>query len=378
MFEIKLIESLESIHADAWNALAGTQPFLRHEFLSALQISGCVSPKTGWMPRHLTLWNDGKLVGAMPLYLKSHSRGEFVFDHSWAEAFERNGLSYFPKLLCAVPFTPVAGPRLLAEFPEHRAILIQGALELARRLEVSSLHILFPQESDRKLLQEMGFMLREGVQFHWRNAGYGDFGEFLSALNHEKRKKIQRERRRVLEAGISFRWLRGGEIDDGHLEFFHRCYENTYHEHWSSPYLSLDFFRRIAGAMPDKLLLILAQRDDRPVACALDVIGEGALYGRYWGAVEFVSGLHFETCYCQSIEFCIVHGLGRFEGGAQGVHKVARGLLPTPTWSAHWIADGRFAEAIGRFLEDETTAIEHFREELETHTPFKSSDRASR
>jgi hypothetical protein len=369
--ELALIESLAAIEPGQWNALAGGCPFLRHEFLSALHETGCASPKTGWQALYLGLWRDGALAGALPLYLKSHSRGEYVFDHAWAAAFERHGLPYYPKLLCAVPFTPVAGPRLLAHNEEDRRTLAQGAVELARQLGVSSLHILFPDEAGRASLRGLGFLLREGIQFHWHNQGYARFEDFLAALNHDKRKKIRQQRRQIQAAGINFRWLRGADIDESQLEFFYRCYANTYREHFSAPYLSLEFFRRIAQTLPDNLLWIMALRGDEPIACALDVIGPGVLYGRYWGAAEFVSGLHFETCYAQAIEYCIAHGLASFEGGAQGVHKMSRGLLPTPTWSAHWIADAQFAEAIRTFLADETRGIEHYREELDSHTPFK-------
>lgn len=371
--ELKALESLDGVAPGQWNALAGACPFLRHEFLSALHGTGCASAQTGWRPLYLGLWRDGALVGAMPLYLKSHSRGEFVFDQQWAEAFHRNGLPYYPKLLSAAPFTPVAGPRLLARTDEDKRILARGAVDLAGRLGVSSLHVLFPCETDRKILEEAGFLLRGGVQFHWRNEGYSCFEDFLAALRHDKRKKIRQERRRVEEAGISFRRLEGGEIDDGELAFFYQCYANTYREHWSSPYLSLDFFRRLAGAMPGNLLLVLAERGGAPVACALNVIGADALYGRYWGAVEFVPGLHFETCYSQAIGYCIERGLKVFEGGAQGEHKMARGLLPAPTWSAHWIADARFAEAIARFLAEEARGVERYRELLGGHAPFKKA-----
>ena len=369
--QLKIIESLAGLEPRQWNDLAEDYPFLRHEFLSALHETGCASPNTGWQALYLGLWRDGTLAGAMPLYLKNHSRGEFVFDQQWAAAFERHGLAYYPKLLCAAPFSPVAGPRLLAKTGEDKRLLALGAVKLAAQIGVSSLHILFPDETDQASLREAGFMLREGIQFHWHNHGYACFEDFLAALNHDKRKKIRQERRRVHEAGLSFLWLRGDEIDDSQLEFFYQCYANTYREHYSSPYLSLDFFRRIAQAMPDNLLWIMALRSGESVVCAMNVMSGNVLYGRYWGALEFVSGLHFETCYSQAIEYCIRHGLQVFEGGAQGVHKMSRGLLPTPTWSAHWIADARFAEAIGRFLIDETQGIEQYREELDGHTPFK-------
>ena len=373
MLKLKILNSLADIDPDQWNALVGDYPFLRHEFLLAIQDSGCVSAETGWEPLYLTLWHGQTLAGAMPLYLKSHSRGEFVFDHGWADAFERHGLAYYPKLVCVAPFTPVTGPRLLANTHGDRRILAEGAIDLARRIGVSSLHILFPNETDLVVMRELGFMLREGLQFHWHNAGYENFDGFLAALNHDKRKKIRQERRHAHEAGISFIWLKGREIQNWQIEFFYHCYVNTYHEHWSSPYLNLDFFRRIAKAMPDNLLWIFAVRGDDPVACAMNVLGDDVLFGRYWGAKQFVSGLHFETCYSQAVEYCIQHGIARFEGGAQGVHKMARGLLPSPTWSAHWIAHSGFAKAINQFLDDEKSNIEHYIEELNAHTPFKKA-----
>ncbi len=370
---MKLVDSLAEIEPDQWNRLVGEYPFLRHEFLHAMQASGCVASQTGWEPLYLTLWRDGMLDGAMPLYLKNHSRGEFVFDHGWADAFERHGLEYYPKLIAAVPFTPVTGPRLLANRADDRRRLAEGAIAVARQLQVSSLHILFPLAPDLAVLSEMGFMLREGVQFHWHNAGYHQLADFLAALNHDKRKKIKQERRKAHEAGLSFHWVDGTKIQEKQLEFFFHCYRNTYSEHWSSPYLNLDLFRRLTATMPENLLWVFAQRGSQPVACALNIIGGNVLYGRYWGATEFVSGLHFETCYTQAIEYCITHGIERFEGGAQGAHKMARGLMPTPTWSAHWIADSRFADAIQRFLQDERAGVEHYLEELDAHTPFKQS-----
>ncbi len=373
MTKIRLVDSLEEINPKQWNGLVGGYPFLRHEFLMALQETGCVSADTGWEPLYLTLWEGEIFVGAMPLYLKSHSRGEFVFDQGWADGFERNGLSYYPKLLSAAPFSPVTGPRLLAKNHQNRRILAESAIDLAVQLKVSSLHILFPNKTDLAVLNELGFMLREGIQFHWHNKAYESFDGFLFALNHDKRKKIRQERRRAHDAGVTFHWLNGDQMDDDLLEFFYQCYVNTYHEHWSSPYLNLDFFKQIKKSMPDKLLWILAYRDNDPIACAMNMLGEDSLFGRYWGSNQFISGLHFETCYSQAVEYCIQHRIARFEGGAQGIHKMARGLLPTPTWSAHWIADPRFSDAIKRFLDEERSSIEHFREELVNHTPFKNA-----
>jgi len=307
----------------------------------------------------------------MPLYLKRHSRGEYVFDHSWAQAFEQHGIRYYPKLLSAIPFTPVTGPRLLARTLEDKRLLALGAVQLAKQLEVSSLHILFPCDDNRKVLEEIGYMLRSGVQFHWGNEGYADFEAFLATMNQEKRKKLRQDSKKVAAAGITFRWLRGSEIKNTDLRFFYRCYELTYQAHWSSPYLTKEFFRRLHAEMPESLLLVLAERDGSPVASALNVIGDNVLYGRYWGTTEFVSGLHFETCYAQAIRWCIANGVESFEGGAQGEHKMARGLLPTPTYSAHWISDSRFSAAISDFLERETSTIEDYKAELGEHAPFR-------
>lgn len=371
--ELEVLDSLQDIDEAEWNSLAGGNPFLSRQFLHALHETGCASKKTGWTPRYLVLRRDGHLAGAMPLYLKRHSRGEYVFDHSWAQAFEQHGIPYYPKLLSSVPFTPVTGTRLLAKSDEDKRLLALGAVQLAKQLEVSSLHILFPNEADHAILESVGYMIREGVQFHWVNNGYETFDDFLGEMNQERRKKVRQDRKKVAAAGIAFRWLRGAELAEDDLAFFYKCYVLTYEAHWSSPYLSFDFFKRIHASMPETLLLILAERDGIPVAAALNVVGETSLYGRYWGSTEFVPSLHFETCYSQAIEWCIVNGVAYFEGGAQGEHKMARGLMPTPTYSAHWIADRRFAAAISEFLEAETTAIHGYVEELEAHAPFKSA-----
>jgi predicted N-acyltransferase len=356
-----------------WQALAGDNPTLSYAFLHALHETNCASPHTGWTPRYLVLHRDGALQAAMPLYLKDHSRGEYVFDHAWADAFHRNRIPYYPKLLSAVPFTPVTGSRLLAHTQEDRQLLARAALQVARQLGTSSLHILFPDEQDRQALADAGFMLREGVQFHWENAGYADFDAFLSSMKMEKRKKLKQDRRRVLDAGIDFEHLAGSQITDQALRFFYSCYVSTYEAHYSKPYLSLKFFQRILREQPDSLMIVLAKRAGQPVAVALNLVGGNIMYGRYWGTQEFVSGLHFETCYVQSIEYCIRHGIARFEGGAQGVHKMSRGLVPTPTWSAHWVADRRFAEAIADFLAQETAAMDDYIDELAEHVPFKAA-----
>ncbi|MET0320789.1 MAG: GNAT family N-acetyltransferase [Duganella sp.] len=369
--EFSIIDSLESVDPAQWQALAGDNPTLAWSFLHALHETGCASARTGWTPRYLVLHRAGVLRGAMPLYLKDHSRGEYVFDHAWADAFHRNGLEYYPKLLAAVPFTPVTGSRLLAATPEDRQLLARAVLQVARQLETSSLHILFPDEQDREALAAAGFMLREGVQFHWENPGYADFEAFLASFKMEKRKKIRQDRRRVLDAGIRFEHLAGRAITPAVLQFFYQCYVSTYEAHFSRPYLSLAFFDRLLDQSPDSLMIVLALRGDQPVAAALNLVGGNVMYGRYWGTTEFVSGLHFETCYVQSIDYCITQGIARFEGGAQGVHKMSRGLSPTPTWSAHWVADPRFASAIADFLAQETAAIGEYIDELAEHKPFK-------
>jgi predicted N-acyltransferase len=384
---IEVHRSIADIDAAAWNRLSGEQLFLRHEFLHALEATGCASPDTGWTPRFLTLHRDGVLTGAMPLYEKTHSYGEYVFDWAWADAYERSGLRYFPKLLSAVPFTPVGGPRLLAGTVEDRELLAAGALALARKLGVSSLHLLYPQALDRPALAGAGLMERQGVQFHWHNRGcapdaaddgtrYADFDAFLATMNHDKRKKVKQERRKVREAGITYRWKRGTGITEGDWAFFHRCYSDTYRRHGHSPYLSLDFFLRVAQALPDHFVLILGERSDagqvQPVACALDVHSGDRVYGRYWGATELHSGLHFETCYYQSIEYCIAQRVSVFEGGAQGEHKLARGLTPVVTHSAHWLAHPQFARAVEDFLAREARGIAHYVDELNEHTPFRA------
>ena len=369
--KLEIVPSLSAVPAAEWNALAGANPFTQHHFLQLLEASACATPDTGWTPCHVLLREQGILQGAAPAYLKTHSRGEFVFDQAWAQAYQQHGLDYYPKLVVSVPFTPVAGPRLLASQPAHQALLIQGLIALAQQVQASSIHVLFPAEPDLAALQEAGFMVRENVQFHWRNANYADMDAFLATMAQEKRKKLKQDRKKVQAAGITFSWLEGEALKPEMLQFFYRCYQNTYQCHWGKPYLSLEFFLRWHQQAPNALLLVLAQRQGVPVACALNVRGENVLYGRYWGCIEQVPGLHFETCYAQSIAYCIEHRIEWFEGGAQGEHKISRGLLPVKTFSAHWVADARFAEAIAEFLQRETQAVEDYVEELEQSSPFK-------
>jgi len=374
MESIDIIESLSDIDEAEWNILAGSNPFLQHYFLKALEETGCAINSTGWTHQFILLHRDKALVGVAPLYLKTHSRGEFVFDYAWADAYERYGLPYYPKAVVAVPFIPVTGPRLLAKLHSDKLTLAKAAIHYTEKLGISSLHVLFPDSSDLDALKEAGYSIREGVQFHWNNHNYQDFNEFIFAMNHEKRKKIQQSRKKIFESGVSFRWLLGSEITNEYLEYFYHCYSKTYAEHRSQPYLSREFFQRILNASPESFLMIIAQIDSKSIASALNILGVDCLYGRYWGCTEFISGLHFETCYLQAIEYCIQNKIEIFEGGAQGEHKIARGLLPTKTFSAHWISDSRFADAIDQFLDNESNAMKKYVMELEASTPFRIID----
>jgi predicted N-acyltransferase len=365
----QVVESLAGVDPAEWNQLAGPQPFVRHEFLSALMDCGCAAARSGWLPQFLLLRRSGALVGAMPLFAKSHSYGEYVFDWAWADAHERNGIEYYPKLLCAIPFTPVRGRRLLAAGDAERSVLIAAALDLAK--QTSSLHVLFPEEQEARLLEKHGMLLRRAVQFHWQNEGYADFEDFLGRLNHARRKNMRQERRKVREAGVEVQWLEGPAIERRHWEFFNRCYRATYSAHRSSPYLNLEFFLRIGARLSQHLAMAVARRNGQPIASALFLTDGATLYGRYWGAVEYVPLLHFECCYYQAIEYAIGRGLKFFEGGAQGEHKLFRGLLPVETLSAHWLAHPRFARAVESFLERESPGIERYVNELNEHSPFK-------
>ncbi|MGQ0654036.1 MAG: GNAT family N-acetyltransferase [Betaproteobacteria bacterium] len=372
MESVLVADSLAGVDPQEWNALAGEQPFVRHEFLSALIDTGCAAAPGGWLPRFLLLRRAGALAGAMPLFAKSHSYGEYVFDWAWAEAHERHGLDYYPKLLGAVPFTPVTGRRILAKGPAQKAALVAAALELAK--DASSLHVLFAADEDARALEAAGMMLRRTVQFHWRNAGYADFEAFLARLSHQRRKNIRQERRRVREAGVSVGWLEGGRIERRHWEFFYRCYRSTYAAHRSSPYLNLEFFLRLGTVLRENLVLVLAERAGRPIASSLLVKDRAAVYGRYWGALEHVPLLHFECCYYQPIEYAIAHRLEVFEGGAQGEHKIFRGLMPVEALSAHWLAHPQFARAVESFLAREAAGVARYVNELCEHSPFKHSN----
>ena len=371
---LRILDSLARVDPAAWDALAGGNPTLAHAFLSALHETGCADAKAGWAPRYLTLWRGDALAGAVPLYVKSHSYGEYVFDWAWADAYERHGLDYFPKLLAAVPFTPAEGARLLAADDGTRAELARALLSLAKESGASSLHVLFPPESDAQALRDQGLLERLGVQFHWRNAGYGRFEDFLAQLSHDKRKKIRQERRRVREAGVLLRRVTGREAGEADWDFFTDCYRRTYRAHRSTPYLNRAFFGRLGACMPDQVLLVIAEREGRPIAAALDLFGKERLYGRYWGATEYVPGLHFEACYYQAIEFAIERGLAVVEGGAQGEHKHARGFLPERTRSFHWLAHPAFLKAVDDFLAREGAGVTAYLDELDERTPFRRAE----
>ena len=364
-----MAESLAGVDREEWNALAGEQPCVRHEFLSALLDTGCASARTGWAPRFLLLSRSGALCGALPLFAKDHSYGEYVFDWAWADAYRRHGADYYPKLLSAIPFTPVTGRRLLASSEEDRKLLAKVALDLAK--DLSSLHILFAPEEEAQLLAGQGMMLRRTVQFHWRNEGYADFEAFLARMNHARRKNIRQERRRVRDAGVTFRWLEGEAIGRREWEFFNRCYRSTYSAHQSSPYLNLEFFLRLGADLPGNVMMVLAEKGGAPIAASLFLRDAETLYGRYWGSIGHLPLLHFECCYYQAIEFAILKKIKTFEGGAQGEHKIFRGLMPVEAHSAHWLADPRFSRAVEEFLEREGRGIARYVNELNEHSPFK-------
>ncbi|MBV8665066.1 MAG: N-acetyltransferase [Burkholderiaceae bacterium] len=374
-YRTRTVDSLAEIGQARWDALLALQadatPFLSYAFLHALHESGCVSKRSGWEPRYLTLWQGETLAAAMPLYLKWHSYGEYVFDWAWADAYQRHGLDYYPKLLSAIPFTPVSGTRLLARDAAALSALVAALHDLRADGASSSTHVLYPPPAQAEVLRDAGFMLRSGVQFHWLNHGYRDFGDFLDTLEQKKRKNIRAERRRVAEAGITFRQLPGMEISSDDWNFFTRCYNRTYATHGSTPYLNLDFFLRIGAAMPENILLIVAERVGKPIAASLVIHTADTLYGRYWGAIEHFACLHFETAYYQALEFCIRQRLRCFEGGAQGEHKMARGFLPQRTWSAHWLAHPAFADAVEHFLQREAGGVETYLDELNERNPFR-------
>ena len=363
-FTLQVNDGIAAIGRDAWDACAAPtgNPFVSYDFLHACEASGSAVPSQGWAARHLSLHDeDGAVIGVMPLYLKGHSQGEYVFDHSWADAYQRAGGRYYPKLLGAVPFTPATGPRFLhapdTDAATVRAALLQGALTLVDRLGVSSLHVNFPTEPEWCAMTGAGLLPRRDIQFIWRNNGYQTFEDFLAALSSNRRKTIRRERREA-QAGLEIRVLTGAEITEVHWDAFFEFYMDTGDRKWGRPYLTRDFFARAGASMADRIALVMAFRDGTPIAGALNFIGRDALYGRQWGALEEVPFLHFELCYYQAIDFAISRGLPRVEAGAQGEHKIARGYLPSPVYSAHWIADPALRDPVARYLDNERPAVE--------------------
>ena len=382
-YVIRVFDDPAAIDAGQWNALLDSQasatPFMRHEYLLAMHRSGSATSGTGWLPQFLVVGEGDTLVAACPLYLKTHSYGEYVFDWAWADAYQRHGLRYYPKLLDAVPFTPVPGPRLLAHDLAGRRVLLRAMQQLANDAKLSSAHLLFLDAADQQAAIAEGWMMRSTVQFHWTTREplpYADFADFLASLQREKRKKIQQERRRVVDAGVRFTELEGPAIAPADWDFFYRCYEQTYREHHSTPYLTRDFFERMSTSMPSNWLMFVAAQDGQRIAASLVGIDprRRVAFGRYWGAVAHVPCLHFEACYYRPLAWCIANHYLRFEGGAQGEHKMARGLLPVQTWSAHWLAHPQFAQAVADYLEQEGAGVANYMDELNERRPFKVSD----
>jgi predicted N-acyltransferase len=379
-YVIRVLEDPGAVGAGPWNELLATQaaptPFLRHEYLCAMHASGSAVPATGWQPQFLLIEADGVLQAACALYLKSHSYGEYVFDWAWADAYRRHGLRYYPKLLGAVPFTPVPGTRLMARSGLWRERLVQALGTMAQQQQCSSAHLLFIDDNDRQALAAAGWLLREGVQFHWVQDAANpatDFTDLLSRLQRDKRKKIQQEQRRVAEQGVHFTVHEGAAIGPDLWDFFYRCYTLTYQAHHSTPYLTRDFFARMAQTMPEHWVMFVARRNGEPTAASLIAIDAASrsAWGRYWGCVEPLPCVHFDACYYQPLAWCLAHGYRRFEGGAQGEHKMARGLLPVATHSAHWLRDQRFAAAVSDFLNAESEGVEQYVDELRERSPFK-------
>jgi len=373
----------------AWDALLATQseptPFMRHAYLLAMEESGSATPQTGWAIRLLTLKHfggadklpnagsesEGSLAAAAVMYIKPHSYGEYIFDWAWADAYQRHGLNYFPKAVCAVPFTPVPGSRLLADSTQSQGALLEAMVAYAKQEDLSSLHVLFHSEAELAITAQAGWLSRHTVQFHWHNDAYQDFDHFLSQMNQEKRKKIKQERRKVKEAGVAFQALAGADIDSADWDFFYQCYAQTYLEHCNAPYLHRDFFHRMQSSMPENWVLFVASQNGKRIASSLIGQQGNVAYGRYWGALERVDCLHFEACYYQPIQWCIEQGIERFEGGAQGEHKMARALLPVKAHSAHWLAHPAFSDAVEKYLEREGHGIEAYLENLEARSPLK-------
>ena len=375
-FTVATVGRIADVPAAEWDALAGTDhPFTRHAFLHALEHHGCVGERVGWLPCHVLVHADGRLVGATPAYVKLHSQGEFVFDWSWAEAYARHGIEYYPKLVSAIPFTPSTGPRLLvhptAPAQTVKRALAAGAVEVAKAMDTSSFHWLFPREGDAAALGGSGLLIRSGCQFHWTNPGYRDFQDYLDALTSKRRKEIRRERRDAASAPVEIEIHDGRTATETHWRAYHALYSSTYDRKWGYPALTPGFFTSVAESLPAQTLVVLAKRGPHYVAGAHCFVGRDTLFGRNWGCAEHHRGLHFEICYYRLIEYCIRRGITRFDAGAQGEHKLMRGFLPVETCSAHWIRDTRFREAIGRFLANERAGLRRYRDAMEKHAPYR-------
>ncbi len=373
--KLHTVTSVLDIPAKTWNACAnhdGYNPFVSHEFFRALEESGSATAKTGWKGQHLVYKNaEGVIEGIAPCYLKSHSQGEYVFDHGWAEAFQRAGGRYYPKLQSSVPFTPVTGPRLLSANPGVKKILAQGLVALCEQAKASSVHITFLPEDDLANVDSSDWLQRQDIQFHWHNRGYASFDDFLASLSSAKRKNIRKERKSVADAGISFDLVTGVDLQEEHWDAFFEFYMDTGARKWGSPYLTRKFFSLINASMNQHILLILARREGRTIAGALNFIGSNALYGRNWGAIEHHANLHFEACYYQAIDFAIARKLQRVEAGAQGQHKLARGYLPEKTYSLHHFSHPGLARAVGDYLEQERLSVDQDQALLAEHSPFR-------
>ena len=379
-YVIRVIDDPAALDSSAWDDLLARQasptPFMRAAYLQALHVSRSAWPRSGWSPRFVTLWSGSQLCAAAPAYLKTHSWGEYVFDWAWADAYQRHGLRYYPKLLVAVPFTPVPGTRLMAADDRARDVLVQALTRLTREADLSSAHVLFHDEQDALALQRAGWFARHNVQFHWtREAAEAprDFADFLARMQHDKRKKINQQRRKVADAGVVFTVHEGAAIDEPLWDFFHRCYTLTYQAHGSTPYLTRSFFAAMARSMGEHWVLFVARLDGEPIAVSLIALDRErrAAFGRYWGATRFIDSLHFEACYYQPLQWCIANGIERFEGGAQGEHKMARGLMPAPTASSHWLAHPAFARAVDEFLLAERDGMRQYVDELNERAPFR-------
>ncbi len=376
---IRVCDSIDAISSQQWNRLVrGNYPFLNHGFLSAVEQFDCIGEQVGWIPRHLICQQDQTLVAAMPVYEKHNSWGEFVFDHAWADAFHRYGVPYYPKLINAVPFTPACGQRILID-GEHRQewaqALIRAAKTCAREYRYSGVHCLFPEHSDYQLLNRLEAVSRYDCQFHWHNRGYTRFEDFLAALKSRKRKIILRERRKVADANVQITWLDGNEATEADWHAFTRLYQKIYDRKYGIPAFNLAFFTAVSQAMPDQIHLVSAKVDGHSVAAALMYSDDTTLYGRHWGCDHYVDCLHFEVCYYQGIEYCIRRGLERFDPGAQGEHKIARGFEPTRTHSLHWMSDNPFNQAIGQFVQLEQAKVQHYMEAVTAHSPYNAAHR---